>query len=393
MATIKETQVYTDSSDEAADVDRLGSLEVPGVDEQMAMALAGREEDGDEGKPVEQASGSACKSLWVSCTKQISGHKGEDRWRTSHYGAESLGMQTGYFGVFDGHGGHAAADHAAGELQDYVWAGFKRYCTQRNAAIGSTGLEVAAFVPLEAFADAFLCMDGLVKAACHSGTTASVVVLRHLKGSSSDPHGETALSMAWAGDSRIVVVDGQTGKVRRVSKDHSTYNLVEVRRVKEEEEEGLRSQQDEWGSKEKSVVGRLLDAKGEEMGPLRVFSPDTGTSTVVTRSIGDRTASSAVVAEPSYLSEVLLGDESATVVICSDGVWDSLSNDEVAGIVNSHATASEIAGAIVKKARLTRANRGLRMDDITATVVLVHPENPRFRDPGSLGVCASCSIV
>jgi len=113
---------------------------------------------------------------------------------------------------------------------------------------------------------------------------------------------------------------------------------------------------------------------------------------VVTRSIGDRTASSAVVAEPSYLSDVLLADESATVVICSDGVWDSLENDDVASIVNCHGTASEIATAITKKARIARAHRGMRMDDITATVVIVHPNNPRYRDPASLGMCSACSI-
>ena len=97
-------------------------------------------------------------------------------------------------------------------------------------------------------------------------------------------------------------------------------------------------------------------------GPLRCWPGGLA----VCRAIGDRDCGAAIWAVPAV--HTVTFDTTASgggaLIICSDGVWDALTQDQVAKYVRDCATAAEAAARVVDKA--TKA-RGLR-DDITAAV-------------------------
>ena len=96
-------------------------------------------------------------------------------------------------------------------------------------------------------------------------------------------------------------------------------------------------------------------------GPLRCWPGGLA----VCRAIGDADCGAAICAVPAV--HTVTCDTTASggaLIICSDGVWDALTQDKVAKYTRDCATASEAAERVVDKA--TKA-RGLR-DDITAAV-------------------------
>jgi serine/threonine protein phosphatase PrpC len=75
-------------------------------------------------------------------------------------------------------------------------------------------------------------------------------------------------------------------------------------------------------------------ATNEDMGPLRVWLPDQDLpGLAMSRSLGDALAHSVGVTSVPELTEFLLTKEDRFVVIATDGVWEFLSNQEVAQIV------------------------------------------------------------
>ena len=78
------------------------------------------------------------------------------------------------------------------------------------------------------------------------------------------------------------------------------------------------------------VVEQLKNYRGVGTGPMRVFSPGKNTpGLAMSRSIGDTIAKTlGVIAEPDII-EYELCEKSKFVVMCSDGVWEFLSNEKV----------------------------------------------------------------
>ena len=97
-------------------------------------------------------------------------------------------------------------------------------------------------------------------------------------------------------------------------------------------------------------------------GPLRCWPGGLA----VCRAIGDRDCGAAIWAVPAVRTVTFdtTASGGGALIICSDGVWDALTQDQVAKYMRDCATAAEAAGRVVDKA--TKA-RGLR-DDITAAV-------------------------
>jgi len=124
---------------------------------------------------------------------------------------------------------------------------------------------------------------------------------------------------------------------------------------------------------------------GRQFGPARLFKRgEEYPGLAVSRAFGDRLSKEiGVVAEPE-LAVHELSPEDRCVVLCSDGVWDQLTNEEAVRLAMAAATASSDphapALAICKEAR-RRWERGLKtggegsgsIDDITAVVGILLP--------------------
>lgn len=124
------------------------------------------------------------------------------------------------------------------------------------------------------------------------------------------------------GDSRCYLI--RNGQARQITQDHTV--VAEQRKI------GLISQEDIATSDSRHILLRSL-------GPEMFVSPDT----------------TAISIQP--------GD---TLVLCTDGVHDELSERELAGIVSQRKTAEEIAQEIVKRAVEIDGN-----DNTTCQVVRV----------------------
>ena len=85
------------------------------------------------------------------------------------------------------------------------------------------------------------------------------------------------------------------------------------------------------------------------MGPTRVWLADKDTPGLsMTRAFGDTVASSVgVIAQPHVL-EITLEPEHQYLVLCSDGIYEFMSNDEIVGIVHAEAEKGALPAQIAK---------------------------------------------
>jgi serine/threonine protein phosphatase PrpC len=128
-----------------------------------------------------------------------------------------------------------------------------------------------------------------------------------------------------------------------------------------------------------SFIARRKLANGEEKGPEALFGM-YNFSTNMTRSMGDRYGPRSCLAVPDISAVSLRKDEYARIVIASDGVWDVMKNSEVKDLILSQKLPEDVAIKIVQKAHNEREARRMRMDDITAIVIDLNPENyPKFQ--------------
>ncbi|KAH9298494.1 hypothetical protein KI387_030176, partial [Taxus chinensis] len=192
------------------------------------------------------------------------------------------------FGVFDGHRGAPAAQFAARAIPGFL---------QSSGPFHS---------PSEALVHSFLRTDILFRnelelQCCstkgtrkdwHPGCTAAVALII-----------ENKLFVANAGDCRTILC--RKGHAVALSKDHVASCMHERERVIKEGGQ-VKWQIDTW----------------------RVGSA----ALQVTRSIGDDDLKPAVTAEPE-ITEILLSTDDEYLVIASDGLWDTLSNEDVISLI------------------------------------------------------------
>lgn len=124
------------------------------------------------------------------------------------------------------------------------------------------------------------------------------------------------------------------------------------------------------------IVGKFVTDIGEEYGPYRVWLKDERSpGLAMSRSFGDVVASSiGVTAEPD-VQEVKINDEDKALVVGSDGVWDKLSNEEVARIVLNCEDADVAVNEIITKARRRWEKAGPIIDDISCIVIKLSHTN------------------
>lgn len=228
---------------------------------------------------------------------------------------------TSFYGVFDGHGGQDAAIYTSAHLC-YNIAKSSKYPHNIEAAMRE------AFLKTD---DAFI--DKSDKHAMYSGTTALACIYRAK---------EKRLIVGWVGDSQALLAC--EGKVCQIVSPHSP--SIESERIRIEEMGGVIMN---WDGSYR-VNGQLA----------------------ISRAIGDASHKPFISSEPDISSVSLDGGEDF-LIIASDGLWESLSEDAIAILVyreiaKNPGCASSIADKIIESARK------LTSDNITVIVVF-------FKDP------------
>ena len=190
-------------------------------------------------------------------------------------------------GVYDGHGGVAVAEAAAGHLH-------RAFFTDLRRGAG----------PEAAFREAFRQVDRLTAdETCGAGATVVYVAGGRL----------------WAanlGDGRAVLV--RDAGVRAMTRDHRIDNPEERARVV---------------------------AAGAGIEPPYLTRGDHGL--MLTRSLGDRWFRDVGVIATPEISDLALGRPDRWVVVASDGLWDVLGNQEVAARVRAGRGPQHAARALV----------------------------------------------
>ncbi|GMI36704.1 hypothetical protein TrCOL_g6260 [Triparma columacea] len=122
----------------------------------------------------------------------------------------------------------------------------------------------------------------------------------------------------------------------------------------------------------KSFIAQRISRDGRQRGPWCLFSGENGTSLAVTRSLGDADAARCCISVPEIISFKVKRGEDSRIILCSDGVWDTLSSTQVLKRCarRQPAAASKRTCGIVKERRY---NNGLGRDDITVFIIDIFP--------------------
>lgn len=94
----------------------------------------------------------------------------------------------------------------------------------------------------------------------------------------------------------------------------------------------------------------------------------------MSRSLGDRVAHSVGVSCDPEINEVILNENDNIIILASDGVWEFLSNNEVAKVVTPYfekEAPEAAANALVKAAYKKWTEEEEVVDDITAVVIFL----------------------
>ena len=121
------------------------------------------------------------------------------------------------------------------------------------------------------------------------------------------------------------------------------------------------------------VVEQVEDENGEKTGPYRVYIKDKEQpGLAMSRSFGDKKAKSCGVIPYPDIIEYNLNNDSKYMVLCSDGVWEFISNEEVMEIGNKYYNQNnmtEFCNELLKKSTEIWENEETYIDDLTIVTV------------------------
>ena len=122
------------------------------------------------------------------------------------------------------------------------------------------------------------------------------------------------------------------------------------------------------------LVQQVKNEKGEGIGPFRVYDKTSEQpGLAMSRSFGDKKGKMCgVISYPEIIEYNLNNHDSKYMVICSDGVWEILSNEEVMNIGNNYYkenNISEFCNNLLKTTTKIWEEEENYMDDITILVV------------------------
>lgn len=116
-------------------------------------------------------------------------------------------------------------------------------------------------------------------------------------------------------------------------------------------------------------VQTYVDTSGKAIGPSRVWVKNENfPGLAMSRSFGDTIASYVGVSVYPEIKEITLTVDDAYIVLASDGVWEFMTNEEIAHIVYPYyfsGNAEKAAEEIVKQSFVKWKNEEVLVDDIT----------------------------
>ena len=121
------------------------------------------------------------------------------------------------------------------------------------------------------------------------------------------------------------------------------------------------------------TVDQMLDFNGIRCGPQRVWAKNKNyPGLAMSRSLGDFQGKKCGIIPYPEIIEYKLDEKSKYMVICSDGVWEFLSNKYVMDIGNEYYLRNDVEGftkKLVKDSEQLWEKKDVIVDDITAVVV------------------------
>ena len=331
----------------------------------------------------------------VNCgSAQLAGAKDQDRVILRQSKDDSTDPH--YFGVFDGHGlTPTAAEMCEQSLHDLI---FRIDREMKLDGVEEFDEEDGSYVVPsdEAIVEAFHEMDKKIKALQkddpRTGTCAVVLLLGKrivpfeeshrgsADSSESTQEVEGIAKVAWAGDSRCILVEDDA--VHELTADHRVDShegeKERIRSTDNGERPGLTKtafwQEQESLSKDvKNLRRQSFLGRRRENGPLVLFAHSGGVSLQISRSLGDVLASRSAIATPEICTIKQHGEfKAGRFVMASDGVWDVMESEAVAKFVRKYKDPKLAASKLCAYAKNKRVYKGLYPDDISVVVVDVN---------------------
>ena len=209
---------------------------------------------------------------------------------------------SGLFTLYDGHGGKDVALYAKEKFSEF----FIQYLASNN--------------PEKALILTFQKIDYDLKkrniSSENMGSTASVVYIT--KESDIITGTKKVAYSANVGDSRIIIIQNNGSK--RISYDHRCNDVNEINRVKQ-------------------AGGIIFNC--------RVFG-----QLAITRALGDHSLKKYGVIATPFTNRIVIDDRDKYIVIASDGVWDSLNDNDIFKLSLTYINTKDLANAIVKNSIL-----------------------------------------
>ena len=259
------------------------------------------------------------------------------------------------FGVFDGHGpyGHFASQF----VSKYILSKLKNHPKLKFLEQPSDIYHKIKEKNFKLIEEIFINCDKQIQKekfnSYLSGTTVVIVIQI-----------EENLICANCGDSRaIMIIDEDynnnliNSKIIPLSIDCKPNLLEEKKRI----------------LKKGGIVEKSENEFGEGIGPYRVWDGDNDyPGLAMSRSIGDLAAKKVGVIPNPLIMEYIIDYYSKYLIICSDGVWEFLSNKDVMDIGNEYYLRNDASGLcekIIKKATQCWEEEDIVVDDITVIAV------------------------
>ena len=121
------------------------------------------------------------------------------------------------------------------------------------------------------------------------------------------------------------------------------------------------------------VVEQIVDNEGNKVGPQRVWKAGLNyPGLAMSRSLGDFEAKEAGVISSPQITEYTISHLSKYMIICSDGVWEFIQNEQVRDLGNAFIIKNDVGGfctELVKFAMHSWEQFDIIRDDITVVCV------------------------
>lgn len=284
-----------------------------------------------------------------------------------NYFVANINYDYKFIGVCDGHGkdGHHISEYLRYNLPEELEKEFTKIIETENPKSNrqsKTKNNIIETLELEKikefFKDAFVATNvKLIKENYmlnleNSGSTCITVFLPR--------DNINKIIVANVGDSRAIIVkDSIDNKYEQLSRDHKPSEKDEADRILEHGGE----------------IEQIQNEKGEWEGPLRIFMKgEEGPGLAMSRSFGDVMGSLLGVIPDPEVTEYILKKEDKAIIIASDGLWEFVSNEEVADIVKSllgKGDSNFIVNELCKISYERWKKKDCGIDDITIVCILL----------------------